>query len=610
MSALASVQSFYAFAQSSPASDAATLNPVVVTASRSEQRLLDALPHTTVITQDDIVRSQALDVKTLLQREAGIELTQSGGIGANTSVFMRGANSNQTLVLVDGVRISSATQGVANLADILPDQIDHIEIVRGNVSALYGSDAIGGVVQIFTKSGAGHAPAPNAQVSYGSRQTIQAQAGYGGQVGDTTFNIGVSRFRTDGFSSVNTRQIPRANPNDNGYDNTSFSAQLKHAFSKDWEAGVRWYQTWGELSYDSTSNSALFAKPTDEYESRNQVRALSTFVNGNITDRWKTRVLIAQSDDRNRNTKNGLADGTFNTRNRQFSWQNDYTVMPGQVLQFGTEFLRQAINTSSYDAADRRVNSVFAGYQGTFGAHQLQLNARRDKYSDFGGANSYFGGYGFAVTKNFKLIANASNAFRAPTFNELYFPGFGNPDLRSERARSIEAGVQASGALGVLRVTAFRTRYSDLILNSVGPSGLFSPFNVGSAQVRGIETSYRGTVAGIDVHGGITFQNPENRQTGDQLLRRAKRFGNLGLSKTFGPWTVGTDWRVTAERKDSGNRTIAGYGVLGLSASYKLTPEWSVAARVDNVLDKDYQVIYPYNTAGRTALVTLAWRPK
>ncbi|TMS56908.1 TonB-dependent receptor [Imbroritus primus] len=604
MGALASVQPLFVSAQEVQPTETA-LSPVVVTASRSAQRLQDALPHTTVISQEEIVRSQALDLRTLLKREAGVELTQSGGLGASTSVFMRGANSNQTLILVDGVRISSATSGNANLADLLADQIDRIEIVRGNVSALYGSDAIGGVIQIFTKSGEGRKPAPSAQVSYGTHDTRRASANYGGQVGDTAFNVGVSHLRTDGFSAINQRQVPNVNPNDNGYENTSVSASLKHTFTPDWEAGVRLFQTWSELSYDSA-----FGRPTDEYESRNQVRTLSAFVNGKLTDQWKTRVVLAQGNDRNRNTRNGVHDGTFNTRTRQLTWQNDYTFLPGQMLQFGTELLRQSIDTSAYTADNRRVNSVFGGYQGTFGAHQIQLNARRDKYSDFGGANSYFAGYGYAINDTFKLIANASNAFRAPTFNELFYPGFGNPDLRAERARSIEAGVQATGVLGILRVTAFRTRYQDLIINAVGPGGLFAPYNVGRAQVRGIETSYRGSVAGFDIQAGVTLQDPENRDTGAQLVRRAKRFGNLGVSRTIGPLTLGADWFVTAERKENGNRTIGGYGLLGLSASYKLTPEVSVAARVDNVFDKDHQVIYPYNTPGRTAMVTLAYRPK
>ncbi len=209
------------------------LNPTVVTASRSEQRLADALPHTTVITRADIERSQAPDAVSLLRREAGIEIAQAGGPGATASLFMRGAGSNQTLILIDGVRVSSGTTGTTQIEQLMADQIDHIEIVRGNVSALYGSDAIGGVVQIFTRNGRGHAPLANAEIEYGARNTKRAQAGISGQLGergDTSFALSVSEFKTTGFSSINPRQAPNANPNDNAYSNQSVSAQLQHRF--------------------------------------------------------------------------------------------------------------------------------------------------------------------------------------------------------------------------------------------------------------------------------------------------------------------------------------------------------------------------------------------
>lgn len=194
------------------------LNPTVVTASRSEQPLSDALPHTTVISRADIERSQAPDAVTLLRREAGIEIAQNGGPGTNASLFMRGASSNQTLVLIDGVRVASGTSGGAQIGQLMADQIDHIEVVRGNVSALYGSDAIGGVVQIFTRNGRGHGPLANAEIEYGARNTKRAQAGISGSLGengDTSFAVSVSEFKTNGFSTMNPLQAPKANPNDN-----------------------------------------------------------------------------------------------------------------------------------------------------------------------------------------------------------------------------------------------------------------------------------------------------------------------------------------------------------------------------------------------------------
>ncbi|TWG80262.1 vitamin B12 transporter [Cupriavidus gilardii J11] len=589
-----------------PASGSATLAPVVVSAARTTQPLEEALPHTTVITRQDITDSQAPDLRSLLRAQAGVELTTTGGMGANTTLFMRGANSNQTLILIDGVRIASASSGTAQLANILPDEIDHIEIVRGNVSALYGSDAIGGVVQIFTKSGAGKAPAANAQVEYGSDNTRRGTVGYGGQVGDTSFNVTGSVYKTDGFSAVNTRQNGRANPDDNGYENKSVSGQIKHRFAPGWDAGVSGYYSKSELSYDST-----FGRPTDRWWMDSELYTLSAFVNGKLTDAWTTHFRVAQSEDNSDNTLNGEFDSRFNTRNRQYTWQNEYALTSTQQLLFGAEYLQQSFDSNSYQAPQRNVASVFGGYEGRFGKHQLQLNLRNDHYSDFGDKGTYFAGYGYDLTPALKLLANASNAFRAPTFNELYYPNYGQPGLNPERARSVEVGAQyKTDRAGLLRVTAFRTQYDNLITSALQPSGLYLAQNVNRAKVEGVEASWRARVLGTDVGASVTFQNPVDEQTGTQLLRRARRHAAFDIGRDVGSWRFGGQWIVSSARMDTGSRKLGGYGIVNLNARYNIDKQWFIAARVENVFDKDYQLAYPYNTQGRAAFVTLGWRQR
>ncbi|WP_092135066.1 TonB-dependent receptor domain-containing protein [Cupriavidus sp. YR651] len=596
---------------------APSLAPVVVTASRTSQSVTEALPHTTVVTQDDIVNSQAPDLRSLLRGQAGVEFATTGGMGANTTLFMRGANSNQVLILIDGVRIAGVSGGTAQLANILPDQIDHIEVVRGNVSALYGSDAIGGVVQIFTKNGVGQAPAANAQVEYGSNNTRQGTVGYGGQVGDTSFNVTGSMFKTDGFSSINAAQWNADNPTraarnigpnpaDNPYENKSVSGQVKHKFTKDWDAGVAAYYSNSQLSYDSTSG-----KPTDDFRMDSELYTLSAFVNGKLLPDWTTHFKIAQSEDRSEGTKNGLFDSLFSTRTRQFNWQNEYALTANHTLLFGTDYLQQELNSSSYTAPSRNVFSVYGGYEGRIGRHQLQLNARNDHYSDFGNQGSFFAGYGFNVTDAVKLIANVSNAFRAPTFNELYFPNFGQPNLQPERAKSAELGVQVDTAsVGLLRVTAFETRYNDLIVSTQQANGLFLAQNVNKAKVQGVEASWRATVLGTDLGASVTFQNPVDETNNTQLLRRARRHASFDAGRNFGNWRFGGEWLVSSSRLDNGSRTLGGYGIVNLNARYNIDKQWFVAARVENLFDKNYQLAYPYNTQGRAGFVTLGWRQK
>ncbi|QET00797.1 TonB-dependent receptor [Cupriavidus pauculus] len=615
---LATLSATAAHAQASDGGASRQLDPIVVTASRTAQAVSDALPHTTVVTQEDIVNSQAPDLRSLLRNQAGVEFATNGGLGANTTLFMRGANSNQVLILIDGVRVAGVSGGTAQLANILPDQIDHIEVVRGNVSALYGSDAIGGVVQIFTKSGAGQAPAGNASVEYGTYKTRQATAGYGGQIGDTSFNVTGSIIKSDGFSSINVdqwrRDNPRVpttrgpNPNDNPYENRSVSGQLRHKFSADWDAGVAAYYSNSQLSYDSSSSTG---RSTDDLRMDSELYTLSAFVNGRVTPDWTTHVKVAQSQDRSEGTKNGLFDSLFNTRTRQVNWQNEYALTAGHKLLFGTDYLQQTLASSAYGAPSRNVFSVYGGYEGRIGRNQIQLNVRNDHYSDFGNQASGFAGYGFNVTEALKLIANVSNAFRAPTFNELYYPGFGQPNLSPERAKSAEVGVQYdTEQTGLLRVTAFETRYDNLIVSTAVGGGLFLAQNVNSAKVQGVEASWRATVWGTDLGAAVTFQNPTDETNHTQLVRRARRHASLDVGRNIGPVRLGGEWLVSSARLDNGSRTLGGYGIVNLTARYNITKEWFVAARVENLFDKNYQLAYPYNTQGRAGYITLGWRQK
>lgn len=619
LAVLAALAPLSAHAQST---DGTVLAPVVVTSSRTAQPLTETLAHTTVVTQEDIFNSQAPDVRTLLRNQAGVEFSTTGGMGSTTSIFMRGANSNQTLVLIDGVRISSSSTGMAQLENLLPDQIDHIEVVRGNVSALYGSDAIGGVVQIFTKSGVGQQPGGTAQVEYGTDNTRRATAGYGGQVGGTSFNLTGSIFKTDGFSAINAEQWNRdhpaiaaagsgPNPGRNPYDNKSVSGQLRHQFGSGWDAGVAAYYTDSKFNYDS-----LFGTPTDTFRTDSELYTVSAFVNGKVLPDWTTHFKVAQSEDRSQNVTNGVPDSLFVTRNQQFTWQNEYALAPQHTLLFGTDYLHQELaasdNFGTNFSPTRNDFSVYGGYEGRIGRNQVQLNLRNDHYSDFGNQFSGRLGYGFDVTNEFKLIASLSNAFRAPTFNELYFPGFGNPNLQPERAKSAEAGVQYKSAqAGLLRVTAFETKYDNLIVS--GP--LFIPVNANRAKVQGIEASWRATLWGTDLGASVTFQNPVDEQSNQQLLRRARRYASFDAGRYFGKVRLGAEWLLSSSRRDldtnsSNSLTLGGYGIVNLTARYDIDKQWFIAARVENLFDKQYQLAYPYNTQGLAGFVTLGWRQR
>ncbi|SEA57828.1 TonB-dependent receptor domain-containing protein [Paraburkholderia sartisoli] len=592
-------------APSAPEPAKATLAPIVVTAARGPQSLADAIPQTTQFDQQDIADTTARDLPGLLQLAPGAQVVRNGGPGSPASLFLRGASAQQSLVLIDGVRVDSVSLGNAQIEQLPLDQIDHVEVVNGNVSALYGSGAVGGVVQVFTKSGGNHPPRFNFSVEYGSYHTQRQQAGVDGALdseGKTTFSVSIARAKDDGFSSINPALAP-VNPNANGYLNESVSASLRHRFNDKWDVGVRYLQSNGNDSFDNP-----YGAPTDLNNMYSKVQLASAFANGRVTDWWTTHVIVAAGNDRSNTALNGVYTDHFDTDNRQYTWQNDFTFAPRQKLQLGYEHLDQRLDSNDYGAPDRHVNSGFAGYTGRFGGSQFQVHVRRDQYSDFGGANSYYLGYGYDVTEHWKVTASWSDAFRAPTFNDLYYPFSGNPSIKPEHSHSVEAALQyASSALGVLKLTAFETRYTNLIEYQQMSPGVFVAQNVGRAKVQGVEGSWSGHVGRTDVRAALTFQNPVDEDTNTDLNRRARHFASFSANRDIGGWRVGGEWLVSGERDDSG-ATLGGYGVVNLSARYAITKSWYVAAQIQNLFDKDYELAYTYNTPRRGAYLTLGWQ--
>ncbi|ORC46698.1 TonB-dependent receptor [Burkholderia sp. A27] len=582
------------------------LSPVVVTAGRGPQALADAIPPTALLDQQDIADSTATDLPGLLQLAPGAQISRTGGPGSTTSLFLRGASSTQSLVLIDGVRVDSVSLGTSQLAQIPLDQIDHVEVVNGNVSALYGSGAIGGVVQVFTKDGGDHPPRFNFSVGYGSYHTQTQQAGVNGALdkdGATTFNLSLARSKDDGFSSLNPREAPQANPNANGYLNESISASLRHRFNDQWNAGVTYFQSNGNNSYDNA-----YGVPTDSNNLYSKVRQMSVFANGKLTDWWTTHFIVSEGDDRSVSKTNGIYNGRFDTDNRQYTWQNDFAFAAQQKLQVGYEHLDQSLDSDTFAAPDRHVDSGFVGYTGRFGRNQIQANVRRDQYSDFGGANSYYLGYGFDITGHWKATASYSDSFRAPSFDDLYYPYSGNASIEPERSHSIEAALQyASNALGVMRLSAFQTRYSNLIDYQQVTPGIYLAENVGHAKVQGLEGSWSGHVGKTDVRASLTLQNPVDLDKDADLLRRARRFGSLAMNRSLAGWRVGGEWIVSGAREDSSGK-LGGYGVVNLSARYNITKAWYVAAQIHNLLNKDYETAYSYNSPRRGAYVTVGWQ--
>lgn len=583
-----------------------TLDEMVVTATRVAQPLNQSLAHTTVISQKEIQASQAGDVPSLLKNLAGVEIYQSGGIGKQSSLFIRGSNSSHTLVLLDGVRISSATTGSTAIDQLMVDQIERIEVVRGNVSSLYGSEGIGGVVQIFTRRGKG-APALNAGAGMGTHNTQRFSAGFGGEVDRTSFNVQASKFKTDGVSAINPLLTTNVNPDKDGYDNTSFSSNIHHAFNADHGLSASVFQSDGRIQND---DYGFFASPTAVHDSRATLSKVSVSSDDRLSEVWQSKLLWAQGKDDLQNFTNGLPAWNIKSTSDQLNWQNTLRLGKQQIL-LGADHLRQRVaSNTAYTQSGRKVNGLFAGYSGLYGVHQLQLNVRRDQYSDFGAASTWLAGYGYELNDAWRVTANLATAFKAPTFNDMYAPVAwgGNPALRPERSRNAEIGLHYGSASQRMDITYFDNKIDDLIAYQFPLTQ-----NIARARMNGWEWAYRGQFGATAVNAALTLQNPRDSQTGLTLLRRAKSFGNVSLSQQIGVWQVGGEWQYSGTRADIDintftRTTLAGYDVANLMASHELHKQLRLSLRVDNLFNKDYTLAHGYNTLGRTLFVGLNYQ--
>jgi vitamin B12 transporter len=568
--------------------------PVVVTATRTAQTQAEAIPHTTILSAEDIARAGASDVPSLLRREAGIQINRNGGLGSATGLFMRGAETRQTLVLIDGVPMTKQdATGVVSIEQIPLDQIERIEIVRGNVSAIYGSGAVGGVIQIFTKTGEGPARF-NASAEAGSRGTARLAGGVRGSSGDTRYSVQISTLRTDGFSAINPAQRPAVNPDDDGYRNRSASGNVTQRLAADHSIGVRFLASKGEAEYDSA-----FGAPADIHTQTIRNNMLSVFSKNRFAPNWLSEVVTSRFNDKYRNT---VPVSWSHTTTTQLQWNNTLQLTPHWTATAGYELRHEALKTSANLTPSRTVNALRGGVLGNVGSHQLQANLRHDRYSDVGNATTGYLGYGYAITDALKATASYSTAFSAAPLGYLFSPNWGNPNLRPEDTRAAEVGLQYVVSAGLLKAVLFKTETTDQFAFS---GGQFR--NVQRVENKGLELSYSGRVVATDLSASLTLQEPRDMQTGAIPIRRARTLASLGASRAFGAFIVGGDVLYNG-RRDEWGQTLDAYTLVNLNARHQISKDLQLFGRIENVLDKTYQTAYTYNQPPRGLFVGLNWQ--
>ena len=580
---------------------------VVVTAARAPQRLGDALPHTTVLLRDEIERSQAVDLPALLAAEAGVQFSNSGGRGAPASLFVRGAPARQVLVLLDGMPLSRQdASGQVGIEHLMLDQIERIEIVRGNVSALYGGGAIGGVIQVFTRQAGGPAQG-SVRLEAGSRGFVHAAAQASATLGSTALSLGVSRDRDRGFSALDVASVPAANPDADGYRNTSLAFKLQQRLAPGHSLGLGWVRTDGRLDYDSA-----FATPADLQTSHTVKDLFSLSSDNQISSAWHSALSLSSQTDDARLVETGSFGytGRYKTRVETLSWVNTLALSASTTLTAGLDHQRQHIDTDDgfggIYARARRMTALFGGLQARLGDHDLALALRHDDVDGSAGQASGSLAWGWQVAPAWKLIASAANAFSVPPLGYLYAPGYGNAALQPELANSVELGLQWAVANQRLRATLFQSRVRQELDYD---TATFMFANLSRTRNRGLEMSYNGRVGSADLRASLTAQDPVDAQTGAQRLRRSKLLASAALSQPLaGGWRVGLAARYVGDRPDIGGVTLAAYTVADATVQWDQTTRLQWFARIENLADARYQTAQGYGQPPRGVFAGLRWR--
>lgn len=596
------------FSPSTFAQQPIQIGEVVVTASRVSQSRESVIADVTVITQEEIDRAGQSTLLEVLQSQPGVEITNTGGAGKQSGIFLRGTNPGHVLVLIDGMRVSSSTAGTTTFENIPLAQIAKIEIVRGPASSLYGADAIGGVIQIFTKKGEGE-PRFYASAGYGTYDTKTAEAGVRGKVEDTSFALNVSSYDTKGFSALRTN-----NPNfrdKDGYRNLSFSGSITQQIADGHDIGFQILSSEGHARFDNSFNATNFSDSTDLTQLSYALTSHNQFGSN-----WLSTIRLGEGIDELVNFS-AFGRDFFRTKQRQYSWQNDLALPLGTLTLLYERREERVISNTDFDKERRNTDGYVAGYLVNFGKHSLQANYRSDHNSAFGTNDTGSLGYGYSINDNWRITGSYGTAFKAPTFNDLYYPGFSNPALEPEKSRNLEASLRYEDSTRTASLTIYENKIRDLI----GLDASFLPFNVNEARIQGLTLAGAQRWDSWQFMGSVDVQSPRDAETDNLLVRRANRHASANLSRDWGDWRFGAEMISSSARyNDAANeQRLAGYTIFNLTAGYQVNPDWKLQARLNNVFDKEYALAYEgnpalggfvYDTPGSNLFVSVRFEPK
>ena len=582
----------------SPAAPPPEQPRVVVTASRNARTVDDTLASVIVLTREDIARSQAPDLAELLRLQPGVDLSRTGGAGQSTTLLLRGGNSNHVLVLVDGVRVVNTAQGLYDFAHLPLEQIERIEIVRGPRASWWGSDALAGVIQIFTRDPDGAA----LRLRAGSDGRIGGAASYGARRDASSFGFTLGGEALDGFSAQNPRGFS-FHPDDDGYHNRNASLRGETKLGTQ-RLSAAALSTDADVEFDEGITSAID-------------RSGAVTIAGALAPGWSHAATLGLSWGE---IETLVFGARFESRRRTLDWHHDLALGAAGTLSLGLDLVEERGRSldlfeggAIYDES-RDNRAGYASWRHDAGPLSFELAGRYDDNSAFGGEATHQAAAGYDFGAGARMFASVGEGFRAPNLNELYSPGFGglfagNPLLDPERSRSTELGFDLERAPGHrLEARAFRSRLRDLIAFD---GEAFGAINIARASIDGAELAYGWHGAPWRVDASYTWQEAENADTGDALLRRPRQKLAATLAHRSGrgfEWAV--EGYVASARRDFGGVRLPGYGLVSARIAWPITPAWRLEARLENALDRDYALADGFNTAPRSWLLALVHEPR
>lgn len=583
---------------------ASALPGVVVTATRTPLQADRSVAEVTVIDREEIDRASGLTLTQLLAQQPGVQYSANGGMGKTSAIFLRGLAARHTLLLVDGVRYGSATTGDPNLDNLPLGDIDHIEIVRGPLSSLYGSDAVGGVIQVFTRR-ATEGQRPNLAVSIGSHGYQQTGFGLSFADGPWDGSVQLQHTETRGFSATSEHVPFGYNPDNDSFRQNAGNLSLGLKLAPEWEARMSLLESNGRTDLDDG--------PGIDSKAAMHTRVAAVQVGGKVQGSWRTLLRVARSTDTYDTLASLVYDiGAITTNQQQLSWENTVATPVGTLLLLG-EHLKQNVSKSAgqYDVTERTINGLAVGLNGEAGAHTWQASVRRDRNSQYGDQRTGSLGYGLQFAPDWRLTAAAGTSFVAPSFNDLYWPSFGNPLLQPEEGRHAELGLRHGAGTAQTRLTVFGNRIRGYITQGA------NPVNLPYATSHGASLSYENRIGALHLNTVLERVNPRNDNLGSAnyaklLPRRAENSAKLGADWEQGAWSFGSDLQAYSHRFDDAANTIrlAGFATLDLRTQWQFQPDWALQLRLNNLADKPYETAYGYHQPGRELYLTLRYTPR